>query len=316
MGYTSFSGLNLREFDIAGSYLGGATLDGTDLAGGNLRGTVLQHGSLVGANLTGATATGADFGYARLTRASLVGADLSNADLGWSSLDSADLTRASLDGANFSGARIDGAQFLETTWWLAVGWTADQRRLLARWPPASYATTGTYREQLNRLDKQVDAAETGADSAAALNERSWYRAVRGAELQKAVADAKQSLELVPGDIHALDTRGYVLLQLGKRYAALADFSLSVTREPDFSRDHSPGERLYHWGLALEYIGAAKVADSVFRKSDSLGYCPTYEEVLTPRLGPNTRASSCPLGSPSRRRVVNAWRTAPLPLRRP
>ncbi len=316
MGYKTFSGLNLRGLQLAGSYLAGATLDRADLASGDLRGIVLRYGNLVGANLTSATATSADFGYARLSRAILVGANLSGANLGGASLDSADLTRASLDGANFSGARIDGAQFSETAWWLAVGWTADQRRLLTRWPPASYATTGTYRAQLGRLDRQVDAAETGADSAAALNERSWYRAVHGAELQQATADAKRSLELLPGDIHTLDTRGYVFLQLGQRYAALADFQRSVTREPDFSRDHAPGERLYHWGLALERVGAGKVADSVFRKSDSLGYCPTYEQVLTPRPGADTLPSSCSPRRQSRRPAADEGGVAPLPLRRP
>jgi outer membrane protein assembly factor BamB len=86
---TSKGVLNLKNANLSGCYLPGASLVGANAQGANLTGTYLDHASLSGANLT---------------QASLQGAWLANADLSNTKLSFANLSGAKTTGANFSGA--------------------------------------------------------------------------------------------------------------------------------------------------------------------------------------------------------------------
>ncbi len=86
---TSKGVLNLKNANLSGCYLPGASLVGANAQSANLTGTYLDHASLSGANLT---------------QASLQGAWLANADLSNAKLSFANLSGAKTTGANFSGA--------------------------------------------------------------------------------------------------------------------------------------------------------------------------------------------------------------------
>ena len=128
---------------------------------------------------------------------------------------------------------------------------------------------------------ELRASRGRQDSAIQYNERAWHRATHGVELDEALADADRSLALAPGDYHALDTRGYVLLQLGRVDSALSDFKASVAADSNPQRDLHPGENVYHLALALEHTGDRAGADSSFKRAIRFYYRPTYEAVLTP-----------------------------------
>ena len=68
-------------------------------------------------------------------------------------------------------------------------------------------------------------------SATLLNMRCWTRATSNIELEQALADCNEALEVDPENLPATDSRGFVKLRLGRYDEAIADFSDAVKWEP-------------------------------------------------------------------------------------
>lgn len=105
---------NLRNADLRGAYLYGASLCWGDLRGADLYGASLAGSDLRGANLSGANLDQALFMHANLsdanlskTRMDLV--NMTNANLTGSNLRGAYMRDADLEGANLTGADLTGA---------------------------------------------------------------------------------------------------------------------------------------------------------------------------------------------------------------
>ena len=94
------SGANLREVDLARTYMFGILLTNADLFKANLRGADLSRVDLAGADLTDADLSRADLEGANLSHARLTGANLSHANLAEAKV-TTELSRAqSIEGTN------------------------------------------------------------------------------------------------------------------------------------------------------------------------------------------------------------------------
>ena len=333
-GGSDFSDFNLSHLDLS-RLLRAADMPSSDWSHANLRGAKL--GSInqissrwVGANLahadlslafvpdsdfTDAQMQGAGCPGAEFRNSKLVRVDASDADFSLSDLSRADLSNAHLERATFAGAELRGAQmygaiidshtdFRKTAWWLAEGWSpASLPLMLAQSSPETLTSTHAYRHGLELLDHAVEHSSYSRERSMALNNRAWYRAIRGTDLEYAFGDAQEALRLAPMEPHFLDTRGYICLRQGRKHEALADCEESVRR----LRDLGVGESIYHLGLARESLGEWQSAREAFDKSRRSGYRPTYELLLTPRVDPqglvgrfSGPATGVPLRSPAAR----------------
>ena len=90
-----------------------------------------------------------------------------------------------------------------------------------------------------------------AKNAVALNEVCWTRATHGVDLQKALADCDSSLALYPTAAQTLDSRGFVLLRLGRYEEAVAAYAEALKLRP------RQAESLYGRGLAELSLQRAK-----------------------------------------------------------
>ncbi|MDQ4087886.1 MAG: DUF3857 domain-containing protein, partial [Pseudomonadota bacterium] len=111
----------------------------------------------------------------------------------------------------------------------------EQRRALA----LLYAAAGSPQALLALLDEQI---ARNPRSAELLNERCWERAIRGLELDRALADCNAALAIsrLPG-FH--DSRGLVHLRRGDFAAAIADYDAALALQPRLTYS------LYGRGLA-------------------------------------------------------------------
>jgi tetratricopeptide (TPR) repeat protein len=113
------------------------------------------------------------------------------------------------------------------------------------------AMSGRYDEGLKLLDRTVAAKP---NDSSALNNRCWYRATHGRDLELALADCNAAVRLAAGAsarAQALDSRALVNLRLGRWPAALADYQVA-------SRSlSSAAVTLYGRGLAKLRTGDAK-----------------------------------------------------------
>jgi hypothetical protein len=101
--------INLRGRDLRNARLDRSTLRNADLTGANIEGASLAGADLREARLERAVISGADLSGARLDKADLTGAILRGANLARAALSGADLTGADLIGANLAKARLKGA---------------------------------------------------------------------------------------------------------------------------------------------------------------------------------------------------------------
>ena len=101
--------------------------------------------------------------------------------------------------------------------------------------PDAYAARG------DAYDAMGDHAHAAADYAQAdafashvpdeLTERCWIRALRGAPLDKALADCNESLKLKPDDFNALTSRCLVYERMGNSAGAVADCTAALRLTP-------------------------------------------------------------------------------------
>lgn len=93
--------------------------------------------------------------------------------------------------------------------------------LKTRWP--------NYRQAIADLTASL---ELKPDSAAALNNRCWARALWQRELELALADCDLALALKPDYAVARDSRGFVHFRLARYGEAIADFDAALARTPE------------------------------------------------------------------------------------
>ncbi len=87
----------------------------------------------------------------------------------------------------------------------------------------------------------------------ALNSRCWARALLGIELDKALADCDDAIDLGPKEAAYLDSRAWVHLRRGEPRDALSDFDRALKLRPDGAWS------LYGRGLARTRLGQADAA---------------------------------------------------------
>lgn len=102
-----------------------------------------------------------------------------------------------------------------------------------------------YVAQLNMLTRELQGSPRDATL---WNNRCWLRAVRGEELDYALADCNQALRLEPRHSAALDSRGLVHIKRGEFAAAIADYDAALAIDP------GRGHYLYGRGVARIRMG--------------------------------------------------------------
>ncbi len=118
----------------------------------------------------------------------------------------------------------------------------------------AYSVRGyLYYERAYRNDNTDDYARSLADYdqiirltpeyAEAYNMRCWIRGITGSELDQALRDCNQGLELDPSNVNILDSRGFVHLRRNEWAAAVEDYSAGLAIDPQHV------ESLYGRGIA-------------------------------------------------------------------
>lgn len=82
--------------------------------------------------------------------------------------------------------------------------------------------------------KDFAAARAKAKSAAALNALCWTSATAGVDLDQALADCDAALKLEPTSPQILDSRGFVLMRLGRNDEAITALSAALALRPDLA----------------------------------------------------------------------------------
>jgi uncharacterized protein YjbI with pentapeptide repeats len=295
--------------DLARADLTSSLLDQKDLTSGNLTETNLSRSTIwrcqlneataqnarftgatiLSSDLSGLRGAAADFTGAQLLRSKLIGANLGRANFSTAIIRECDFSGADLSGANFNGvdcrtSTFKGAKTISTTfegtpWWIAENWLPEQwSDLKRRYPKERLPLSQYYQKQLEALTQAIDEAGAGVERSAALNERAWFRAVRGCELRTALKDASDGLKIAPSSPFLLDTRGYIEIQMGQLREALNDCRASVR-----GAQAEVGEASYHLALACEAAGQEECATEQFAAAEKKNYVPSYELMLTPRV---------------------------------
>ena len=85
-----------------------------------------------------------------------------------------------------------------------------------------------------RAEADFAAARAKSDESGELNSLCWSKATAGVALESALADCDAALGKVPGLANFLDSRGLVLLRLGRLDDAIADYDLALAKNPRLS----------------------------------------------------------------------------------
>ncbi|MBL8537227.1 MAG: hypothetical protein JNM59_07465 [Hyphomonadaceae bacterium] len=93
---------------------------------------------------------------------------------------------------------------------------------------ALVAAEGVEPGELGRLSLLI---ENDPGNPSLWNNRCWWRAVNGQELEIALADCNEALRLDPGNPNFLDSRGLVHLKRADFAAALVDYDAAVAADP-------------------------------------------------------------------------------------
>jgi tetratricopeptide (TPR) repeat protein/predicted aspartyl protease len=105
-------------------------------------------------------------------------------------------------------------------------------------------------QALAQLNQWLPAHKHDTRRAYALNNRCWYRALLGVELDRALEDCDAAVDSDSKHSAYLDSRGWVYLRLGKYKKAVSDFDDSIENNP------SSASSLYGRGLAKTRLGNA------------------------------------------------------------
>src|SRR5262245_53715976 len=74
------------------------------------------------------------------------------------------------------------------------------------------------------IDDQSEALRIRPNYAPAWNSRCWARGTGGIELEEALIDCNEAIKLSPGYFHYHNSRGLILLRLGRIDDAILDFT--------------------------------------------------------------------------------------------
>ncbi|HUO11702.1 MAG TPA: DUF3857 domain-containing protein [Caulobacteraceae bacterium] len=111
---------------------------------------------------------------------------------------------------------------------------------------SAYEQSGDFEDAVRTLDESPASNLTAQQ----LNQRCWYRAEWGHELDKALEECTAALKLSLGDGAILDSRGLVELRMGRLDAAIADYDAALQSHP------AQAASLYGRGLAEARKGDA------------------------------------------------------------
>jgi tetratricopeptide (TPR) repeat protein len=100
-----------------------------------------------------------------------------------------------------------------------------------------------------------------------LNNRCWARALQGRDLEDALADCGELVRRQPNWATAHDTRGFVLLRLGRLDEAIGEFDVSLNANP--SPNALQASSLYARGVAEERKGDAADGDLDMQMAESI-----------------------------------------------
>lgn len=104
------------------------------------------------------------------------------------------------------------------------------------------------------------AARKFATTAAALNDICWAKATAGVALDTALAECDASVAEAPYDSAAQDSRGFVLLRLGRNSEAIASYDIALKIRP------LSAASLYGRGLAKRLVGKVDEANTDIREA--------------------------------------------------
>jgi tetratricopeptide (TPR) repeat protein len=110
-----------------------------------------------------------------------------------------------------------------------------------------------------------------------MNERAYYRAIRGVQLAAALTDINAALKKKRAD-HFYATRGLIYLEIGQFDAAIKDLERAQFGPPE-----TAGRVAHHLELANIALGNQANAQMWHNRATSLNYKETYERVLLSTL---------------------------------
>lgn len=164
-----------------------------------------------------------------------------------------------------------------------------------------YHRLGKHREAAAGAGEMLKNAQ--GDPAQLLNSRAYSRAQGDFELEEALVDINKALASAPDNAAYLDTRGFVLLKLGKLEEAMTDFQkaidlieaerletqLAVRKgrldDPQLGQfgreysavmkafEHDLAVMIHHRGEVQEKLGKKLEAEKDFRQAERYGYDP-------------------------------------------
>ncbi len=140
---------------------------------------------------------------------------------------------------------------------------ADQRYTFA----ALYAGMEDWRRSLEQFDLWIPTHQADSRQASALNARCWARAMLNDGLEKALDDCDAALRAQPDSAEYLDSRGMVLLRMGRWRESIAEYDKVLAKKAD-----SGGWSLFGRGLAKlragrEQEGKADIAAAIVIQQD-------------------------------------------------
>jgi tetratricopeptide (TPR) repeat protein len=123
-----------------------------------------------------------------------------------------------------------------------------------------YVQAGQFETAVADFDQAVAAVPTSEWVADALNGRCWARALWGKELEKALADCDAALKKEPRSPSFLDSRGLVLLRMGRFDEAIDSYDDAIRQQPKTAWS------LYGRGLAKQHKGMKAEATADLQKA--------------------------------------------------
>jgi tetratricopeptide (TPR) repeat protein len=133
-------------------------------------------------------------------------------------------------------------------------------------------------QALTQLDLWIPVHSQDVRLPEAFNERCWYRALEGRQLDQALEDCNAGLRRNPHSPELLDSRGLVYLRSGKLDKAIADYNAALKIDPKIAWS------LYGRGVAemrkgmtgqgeADMTAAAAIAPQLSETAKKLGIVP-------------------------------------------
>jgi uncharacterized protein YjbI with pentapeptide repeats len=274
-----FENARIFSVDFSSSWLANAAFTGsrivdTKFTDANMVEADFYGSVLMSSNVSGGKAT--DFKDANLSRARFDGSRF----CGKLSFAASDVRDVSFQNVAFEGHIMP--DFSRSAWWLAKGWSREQRRMLAEQArPADLEETKSFKDLLLFHDRQVAAVRLNdnLERAGALNNKAWALAIRGVRLAEAKELVEQALNLLNANdrnqrqlsANIQDTLAYILMETNQIDQARQTLSRIADIDPSF---------MFHYAVALAAGGNTDEAIEKLKLAMGKGrYLPTHELYL-------------------------------------